>query len=469
MWERDRRAVVLGVVGGRVAFAEVSRGWAAEDWFGWDETVRNIGRGYGQVLPSRRELFGDGDKDEDGDAPGRVERLAIALCHPNGYVRERALVRAAGERQLTALVAVRCSDWVAPVRRRAREVLREQLTVSDAVTLADLLLRLGERARGEFGAGLLQELVGRGLFGELLGAPERRVRRYAYRRAVDERWLTAVELAAAAARDPDAVVQMLCADAALRDVTEGDAEDVLRALLRARNSRARSAGVTALRRLGRGERAREFLVDRSGVVRACARYVVRKDGHEPHALYRELCAADEVAPGAVIGLAECGAAGDAATLWEFTAHAQPAVRARAVAGLRVLDLAVAERLLPLVDDEAPGVVREVAVALVPGAARLPVEWLMERVAPHRARCTRRAAFRLLAAMGGMTELHVSVSLLHDEDERLRHWAGQSVRRWMPGADVPRGDAEVGALLDRSAHLFSGYALKRRKWAAGIRA
>ncbi|WP_437060896.1 hypothetical protein [Streptomyces sp. enrichment culture] len=31
----------------------------------------------------------------------------------------------------------------------------------------------------------------------------------------------------------------------------------------------------------------------------------------------------------------------------------------------------------------------------------------------------------------------------------------------------RGHPEVGELLDRSAHLFSSYVLKRRKWEAGL--
>ncbi|WP_415950743.1 hypothetical protein [Streptomyces sp. KLOTTS4A1] len=465
---------VIAVVRGQLDLEQAVRSWSAGEWLGWDRTVRDIGRWHTQLLPSRRKLFGT----QSGTGPGtvaglgEVERTAIALCHPNGRIRERALQRPTARTALLPLVAVRCADWADPVRTCARHVLLEAMPACDADALTRLaapVLRLGKRARGEFGAELLRKAVGHGSIGILLGSPDVRVRREACRWALEERWLDARESARTAVDDPDTVVQRLCADAALRDVTEATADDVLGALLAARNPRARSAGVTALRRLGRAGLAPDFLTDRSALVRACARYVVRQDGHDPHLYYQELCTGEDVTPGAVIGLAECERASDAGTLWRYAGHERAAVRARAVAGLRLLDLAFAERLLPLIDDESPGVVREAVTALLPSAAQLPEEWLMHRVAPGRAARTRRAAFRLLTQKGGLPQLRVAVSLLGDEDVRLRHWAEMSVQRWQADGGVPRGDAEVAALLDRSAHLFDDYVLRRRKWAAGIRA
>ncbi|MBC9712363.1 hypothetical protein H9Y04_07235 [Streptomyces sp. TRM66268-LWL] len=457
--------LVCGALDRQHGLLEATRSWSAEDWLAWDDEVRVLGRWHSQALPSRRELFG-------GSALGETERLAVALCHPDGRVRERALGEVTTDSGLTPLVAVRSTDWAGPVRDRARALLRDLLTAAEAVRYAGLLVRLGERARGEFGAGLLRELIGPDSVRPLLHDPDRQVRRHAHRLAVDRRWLDARASARRAAEDPDAVVQQLCADAALRDVTEEDADEVLHALLGARSARARSAGVTALRRLGRGERAWDFLVDRNALVRACARYVVRQDGGDPREFYAELCADPlslEVPPGAVIGLAECGDRADAGVLWACTGHEWDAVRASAVAGLRALDLALPDRLLPLLDDESPKVVREVVAALLPDAARLPGAWLAERLAPGRERHTRVAAFRLLSARGGVPQLRVCVSLLEneDEDERLRRWAEQSVQRWQPGREVPRGDAEVAALLTRSAHLFSGDALRERRRAAGV--
>ncbi|MEU3506794.1 hypothetical protein ABZ733_02575 [Streptomyces longwoodensis] len=150
--------------------------------------------------------------------------------------------------------------------------------------------------------------------------------------------------------------------------------------------------MTALRRTGEPERAVAFLADRSALVRACARYVVRQAGDDPVAWYRERCARAGdplLPPGTVIGLAECGERADAGPLWALLGHPSAAVRARAVAGLRLLDAADVRRLQPLLDDPAPGVVRETVLAVEPSVGLLSEEWLGERLdgraAPARAR------------------------------------------------------------------------------------
>jgi hypothetical protein len=171
----------------------------------------------------------------------------------------------------------------------------------------------------------------------------------------------------------------------------------------------------------------------------------------------------------VIGLAECGERVDAELLWPLLDHPAAGVRARVVAGLRVLDVVVVRRLLPLLDDPAPGVVREATAALLPSAGSLDADRLMERLAVEQPRHVRVAAFRLLHAHDGLVRLRASVALLDDPDDKLRQWARQSVQRWHPTADVPRGTVEVGELLDRGRHLFSEYVLKRRKWEAGLKA
>ena len=306
----------------------------------------------------------------------------------------------------------------------------------------------------------------------LLTHADRTVRRFGHRLAVEEGFLSPAELARAAARDEDTVVQGLCAEAALAAVAEGGADDdVLEPLLAARNPRARSAGVTALRRAGRGERAVGFLADRAGVVRACARYVVRQSGGEPVEWYRRRCAeaGDAALSGGVVsGLAECGDRSDAEVLWALTSYPDPVVRARAVGGLRALDVLDVRRLRALLDDPAPGVVREATLALMPSARMLDDGWLLERLAVERPRETRVSAFRLLNAYGGLVRLRAAVALVDDPDDKLRHWARQSVLRWHPTAEVPPGSAAVGELLER-ARLFDEYGLKRLKWEAGLKA
>ncbi|MEV7077226.1 hypothetical protein AB0N88_01530 [Streptomyces sp. NPDC093516] len=387
-------------------------------------------------------------------------RLALALCHPDGRTREAALARSAQHPALLPLVIVRAADWAAPVRDRARELLRKCLDPDTAVALAPLILRVGRRDRGAYAVELLGEVLRQapphGRAASLFVHPDRRVRRFAYRLACEAGLLSPGRLARTAARDEDVVVQTLCADACLAAVREsGHYDDVLEPLLAAPSPRARSAGVTALRPAGRSERGVEFLADRSALVRACARYVVRQGGADPLPWYRRCAQAGDPAlpPGAVAGLAECGDRGDAALLRPLLAHPVPAVRARAVAGLRVLDVMDVERIRPLLDDPAPGVVREAAAALLPSAALLPEAWLMEHLAPERPPRARLAAYRLLEARGGIVRLRAAVSLLGDPDARLRTRAARAVRGWYP--PEVREDEEGSALLARARHVFAG--------------
>ncbi|MBD9735176.1 hypothetical protein IGX29_25905 [Streptomyces sp. H28] len=402
-------------------------------------------------------------------------RLALALCHRDGRIREAAVRPASCCAGLLPLVVIRCADWAEPVRERARMVLRQALDAGTAVGLTPLILRVGRRERGAFAVELLEEVLGRapsGRLAALFAHPDRNVRRFGYRLAVGRRLLGPAELARAAARDEDTVVQDLCATAVLTSLRdeEGACDEVLAPLLSARSPRARSAGVTALRRAGRPERAELFLGDRSALVRACARYVVRQLGGDPVPWYRQRCAAPDgpgLPPGAVVGLAECGDRADGGLLWPLLAHPAAGVRARAVTGLRALELADAGRLRPLLEDPAPAVVRETTAALLPVAKQLPADWLLERTGSEWPRHVRVAAFRLLDAYGGIVALRAAVGLLEDPDAKLRTWAGQCVQRWRPSAHVRRADAEVGELLDRSRHLFSDHVLRRRKWEAGL--
>ncbi|WP_327341145.1 hypothetical protein [Streptomyces europaeiscabiei] len=440
------------------------------DWLALDAGVREVAWYRPQFLPEWEQSVPlPVDLTQLGES-----RLALALCHRDGRIRQEAVRQSVRYPGLLPLVVIRCTDWAEPVREQARRLLREALNVDSALDLAPLILRVGRRDRGAFGVDALGHIlrqVSHGQLAVLFADPDRIVRRFAYRLALEGRLLRPAELARAAARDEDTVVQDLCATAALSALGDEDVyEDVLPALLSARNPRTRSAGVTALRRAGRSEQAEPFLSDRSALVRACARYVVRQQGGDPAAWYRERCTAPddpELPPGAVIGLAECGNRADAGLLWPLLAHPAAGVRARAVAGLRALDCVDAKQLRPLLDDPAAGVVRETALALLPSAKELPADRLLERTGLERPRHVRVGAFRLLDARGGIVALRVAVGLLEDPDVKLRTWAGRSVQRWHPSADVRRGDAQVGELLDRSRHLFSDYVLRRRKWEAGV--
>ncbi|MBO0510698.1 hypothetical protein J0695_02560 [Streptomyces beijiangensis] len=333
--------------------------------------------------------------------PPTAADTALALCHPDGHVREAALERAADHPELLPLVVVRCTDWVRPVRERARETLRRTPEAwLIAPSTAALILRLTRRNRGGFTRDLLTAALHRaprGSLAALLDSEDRVVRRLAYRIAVERDLFSAGELARTAATGGDVVVQNLCAEAALQRADAAAYDDVLAHLLPSRLPQVRSAGVTLLRRAGRAPEARPFLADRSGLVRACARWVLKQHGIDPYAGYLAMCADPAAHPNALTGLAECGSRTDAALLWSLVPHALPAVRTSAITGLRILDAADTDRLLPYLDDPSPPVVRAATAALLPSANAIPWAWLHPRLGDGTPRHTRTAAVRLLRA------------------------------------------------------------------------
>ncbi|MFC9244124.1 hypothetical protein ACFT7S_08895 [Streptomyces sp. NPDC057136] len=231
----------------------------------------------------------------------------------------------------------------------------------------------------------------------LMAHPDRATRRLAHRIAVGRRLLSPMRLAVIATTEGDVTLQALCADAPLVGLRDGAEPAVLDRLLNARAPRVRSAGVTALRGAGRHSEAEPCLADRSAVVRACARYVLRQAGVDPLPLYRALCSDPSAHPGAAAGLGECGERADTDTLWALTGHPLSAVRVHAVTGLRALDVVSYERMCPLLEDPAPAVVRAATLALLPDADRFDEPWLLACLAPERPRAARVAAKWLLRA------------------------------------------------------------------------
>ncbi|MET9625099.1 hypothetical protein ABZZ37_30600 [Streptomyces sp. NPDC006464] len=404
-------------------------------WTELDETVREASA-RGVLAPHDRLTRGRPDlpppwwtrpgsgRPRLGSRPGEAE-LALALCDPDGRIREAALGHADSRPGVLPLVAIRATDWAPPVRERALGVLRTALPDAAPRTLAvtvPVILRVAGRRRGGAAGALLEELLGgcpEATLAWLLLNRDRATRRLALRVAVARGHLDAGRLARIAAADNDVVVQDVASDAAIAAMTAETEEEVLGLLLAGRTGRTRAAGVTALRRAGRTPEAEPFLYDRSAMVRACARWTLRQGGTDPLPLYRARCADPARATGrAPLGLAECGERGtDMPVLWELTAHADPVVRASAVAGLRSFEVSGRdrERLLLLLADPAPGVVREAARALEPVAALLPPAELARLTGPERPPHVRARALRLLAAHGGAVHAETAVRLVEDAD------------------------------------------------------
>ncbi|MFJ3635047.1 hypothetical protein [Streptomyces sp. NPDC090112] len=423
-------------------------------------------------------------------AAGRIE---VRLCHPDGRVRAAALD---ASRPPLPLVAVRCADWVPAVRERARAVLAQALADDPAGTLiglTPLVLRLARRERGTWARDLFAAALraddpvlapwwrpprparwwrparaARTMTGEepdtvlawLRRSGDLPTRRFAAGLTLAAGAFGVRELARRAGAEQDPVTAALWTDAALAamaaDGPDGAAVD---SLLAGHLPLVRAAGVTALRGAGRGAEAAAFLADRSGPVRACARWLVRQEGGDPydHCLAR-VTDPGRITPYAVTALVECGRTGDGPLLHALLARpgrGGDAVRAAALAGLRALELPDVALLLPLLDDPSPSVAREASLSLVPVAASLPADLLTARIAPGRPVHTRRAAHRLLHAQGGIRALRASVELLTDEDPGVRRAAAERARNlltdpWPPA--LPLLDPEVGVLLDRCTGL-----------------
>ncbi|MFD7335565.1 hypothetical protein ACFV98_06135 [Streptomyces violascens] len=388
-----------------------------ESWIGLDFGVRELARQWPELFHSnaspsgRRLVWGPDASLPTATWPRKPSdaELALALCHPDGRIRGAALSHAAERPALLALVVIRCTDWAGPVRDQARAFLAETPPHRLAAHAA-LILRVGRRSRGGFAQELLTEALRVAPAAQveaLLNSGDRATARLAHRVAVDRRLLRGPRLARTAARHPDVVVQDLCAEAAVATLGEGTIDEftqVVVPLLASRQSWVRAAGVTALRRAGRHADAEPYLTDRSAVVRACARWVLRQAGTDPVPLYRALCADPTARPAAAVGLGECRVREDAELIRALLTHPAPGVRACAVAGLRALEAVNVDDVRPLLDDLSAAVVRQATTALLPWADRLPQELLHGLLVKDRPRHQRVAAVRLLRAVGVHAEV-----------------------------------------------------------------
>ncbi|MGI5448814.1 hypothetical protein ACQEVM_24235 [Streptomyces sp. CA-243310] len=155
-------------------------------------------------------------------------------------------------------------------------------------------------------------------------------------------------------------------------------------------------------------------------------------------------------------------------------HPDGRVRAAAVAGLRLLDdnddnTGIAA-LTALLEDPWPAVVREASLSLLPASGRLDTDRLVEQLEADRPRHLRRAAFRLLRARRGITELRACVALVGDPDPRLRATARATVRGWNWQLSLHTDDTdrpELAEPLRRSAGLFDAYEMGVRRSRLGL--
>ncbi|GIF96955.1 hypothetical protein [Catellatospora citrea] len=412
-----QRAVALD------ALAAASGSW----WTILDETSRAQSRRARRYTARLTTMVADGEAD--------LLDLVIAGCHHDGRLRQAAVARLREHRHpvAVAVLALRCADWVDPVRADAygacELVLDERIDGPRLLMLAELAEAMRHRVRARQLCEQLDALVPRlpeQTLAQLLREGSPRVRRRAHQHAVAAGRLPADRLVTAALRDPDVVVRTMCANAAFAAAPD---LSVARALLAAGVPLIRSEAVRLLARAGDVEPAWAALADRSPLVRIVAQVAVRRDGGDPAEHYRRLLAGSCPGPGAIAGLGETGTAADAALITRWLIH--PAARGRiaAVRALVACGSVPAPRLLALLGDSSTAVVAQAAAALAEVVHELDVVLLHELLRPGSPATARIAAFRLLLRRDLWHGLAASLRLVAEADPVLLPHARSEVAKW----------------------------------------
>ncbi|HVK22690.1 MAG TPA: hypothetical protein VM677_15120 [Actinokineospora sp.] len=343
--------------------------------------------------------------------PAALEAV-FAACDRDGRVREAAV----GRIGCLPVLALRAADWVPQVRARARaECLRvlDESPVAAFLTLAPVAYAVRERGGGDWLAGELDALIrGAAVLPVALTSPNRTVRRVAHLMAIEAELLTLPQLIAAARTDGDTVVRRACGEAA---ITRGGA----RALVANGPSGARAYALQVLADLDLAEAA---LTDRNQIVRATAQVLLRRAGRDPVWVYRAL----PLSPAVVAGLGETGGADDLATLLPLLGDARVRVRAAATRAVRRLGGTSVEAFLPLLEDPSPLVAREARLGL--RDHRVDPDHLAGLIGPGKPVHVRIGAYRLLAAGDVWRWLEAAVTLLADDQLRVR--ARQDIDSWL---------------------------------------
>jgi hypothetical protein len=309
--------------------------------------------------------------------------LALASCHPDGRVRERAVRRIAevladgqAPAGLVAFLVVRTGDWARPVRDPARAALAVLLDADPARLVPAALPAAEAMARRQRGGFARQQILallmaegGAGVIGSLVYSHDRRASRLALPVAVATRWIRFDALAKIAAQDADRRCRTIAAQAAAREAVWTEQLGVLRELAGCPYGDVRAVALTGLLRAGRPEEAVGHLGDRDPLVRATAREAARRTGVDAAAWYRAALA--DPAPGVVADAGPAVLAGPGPVLADPApaALADPAPGVVADSGAAVLagpGPVLADPAPAALADPAPGVVADSGAAVLAG-------------------------------------------------------------------------------------------------------
>ncbi|MFE1961379.1 HEAT repeat domain-containing protein [Streptomyces sp. NPDC059479] len=364
--------------------------------------------------------------------------VALASCHPDGRVRERAVCR---QREILSrpqppaglmpFLVLRTTDWARPVRDAARAALA--VLLHDAPerlvpTAAPAALLISRRARADFARqqvlAALMSSPTTTVFEQLLASPNPRLRQFALQTALADRRLPLRTLIALAGHDTHRRCRELAAESAVREAVWTERTDLIRQLAATRYPEVRALALVGLIRTGLTPEVTSHLDDASVLVRALARDAVRRSGGDALGHYR--AAVRSPTPGVIAGLAETGRTADAELLTPLLDHPRSHIRMAALRGLRTLDAVPVGRAVPLLRDPSTKVIREATAALRTRINQLPAGLAQSLLADRDRAAVRRAGYRLLNEPDLVQRLRTALSLVRDPDSRLARRATDDV-------------------------------------------
>ena len=377
--------------------------------------------------------------------------------HASGYVREPAVdeLSSLSGSAVVPVLAIRASDWVPPIRERARRALVDRFEADPgAIVLAGPLgLALAAREAGSWLAGVIRgrlETLDADGIRQCLQSRDHVFRRAVIRVAIRRAVLTSEDLRAVAEGDSDPDVRAVSAEAALRATPAGE----VHTLLQSRSAEVRALAIAARAVSGDLGPARTALGDRAHRVRSAAQVAVRAAGESPADFYRAKLSSGTFTHEVLAGLRETGSSGDAALLAPFLGDPSPATRVEAAHALRTLGGVDQSVLLAALHDTSPGVVREVTKALRRSTGAVDIDLLRPLLDRGESPHVRLAGFRLLTARDARTRILTDLALAEDDQlgERARLDLKVFVDLVLPNAYLtPSGDDEIARLLARGTH------------------
>lgn len=397
----------------------------------------------------------------------------VLSMHRNGWVRAAAVDELGRSNDASALpfLAVRCDDWVEPVRTAAQHLFLAHVNQADPGVLLELLPLMGglvgPRSRaGDVPEGLRAAVVERITTSDALGAidhEEPAVRRAAAQLVIDRRAARAALVTALAGGDSVVVGRIARAAVAESDASGVASAELLALLWGGRNGRLRALALhravsTEPDSLSTAAWAEDGLLDRAPSVRFVAARHLARQGVDVAARYRTLLDTSVVA---IRGLAEVGTEADARAIEPLLADSRAPFRAAAIVAFgRLRGYAGRFELHQALDDPSGVVVaaagRELARLRLPWAE---IEAVRDAVlATEAGDAARRARQRVLNGQERWCRLAALVRLAIDGDDDLRVWAtdrlAATVQAWNDAATTPRPEvlravqADLPVLADR---------------------